>query len=97
MATRTDKLAPRILINENDIEQKKTRVWKHPTTLIFGFSPIGQTCEMVVCNNAQDITQEFGSPTTAPEKYFIDAGLKVIQNGSTAVIVPLSFGRFSSV
>lgn len=96
MAIQTDKLAPKILVNEHDIEQKKTRVWKHPTTLIFGFSPIGRTCEMVVCNHANDITKEFGYPTTAPEKYFIDAGLKVIQNGATAVMTRLPYDNAQS-
>ena len=51
MATSTDKLAPRIIINEHDLVPKEQKKLKHPITLMFGFSPIGRTCEMVVCNS----------------------------------------------
>lgn len=91
MATQTDKLAPRILINEHDIENAKNRTFKHPITLIFGFSPLGRTCEMVMCNNATEIMEEFGFPTTAAEKYFIDAGINVVQNGATALMTRLPY------
>ena len=58
MAIQTDKLAPRILVNENDIESKVAKRLNKPITLMFGFAPIGRTCEMVVCNNANDIHNE---------------------------------------
>lgn len=78
MATSTDKLAPRILVNEHDLVQRKRRQLNPPVTLLFGFSPVGRTCEMVVCNSANDIFSEFGQPSSAAEKYFIDAGLRLV-------------------
>lgn len=64
MATTTDtsKLAPRILVNENDLFQKNTSKRVHPITLVFGFSPVGKTCEMVECNTKKEILREFGFP-----------------------------------
>lgn len=55
MAISTDKLAPRILVNETDVTYKKNEARNAPVTLIFGFAPIGRTCEMVVCNTEADI------------------------------------------
>lgn len=96
MATRTDKLAPRILINENDIESKVRQRLNKPITLMFGFAPIGRTCEMVVCNNAEDILTEFGSPESAPEKYFIDSALRLVQSGATALMTRLPYDNDQS-
>lgn len=81
MATDTSKLAPRIIINEyaESPGVGNQRPWSKPTTLIFGFSPVGRTCEMVVCHSEADIINEFGYPQSHAEKYFIDAGLKVVQ------------------
>lgn len=56
MATDTSKLAPRIIINEHDITASTTIVRNNPITLLFGFSPIGRTCEPVYCNTALEIT-----------------------------------------
>lgn len=78
MATSTDKLAPRIIINENDISSPRTRQRKPPVTLIFGFAPKGRTCEMVECNSETEIMQEFGTADSAPEKYFMDAGMRMV-------------------
>ena len=91
MATQTDKLAPRIIINENDVPARSMRDVNPPVTLIFGFAPIGKTCEMVYCNNITEIRNEFGFPTTAPEKYFIDAGMRVVQQGATAIMTRLPY------
>lgn len=96
MATKTDKLAPRILINENDIESKVRQRLNKPITLMFGFAPIGRTCEMVVCNNAEDILTEFGSPESAPEKYFIDSALRLVQSGATALMTRLPYDNDQS-
>ena len=96
MATRTDKLAPRILINENDIENKARQRLNKPITLMFGFAPIGRTCEMVVCNSANDILTEFGSPESAPEKYFIDSALRLVQSGATALMTRLPYDNDQS-
>ena len=66
MATSTDKLAPRIIINEHAASSGVggERRWSKPTTLIFGFSPVGRTCEMVACHSEADIINEFGYPQT---------------------------------
>ena len=96
MATRTDKLAPRILVNENDIESKVRQRLNKPITLMFGFAPVGRTCEMVVCNNANDILTEFGSPESAPEKYFIDSALRLVQSGATALMTRLPYDNDQS-
>ena len=96
MAIQTDKLAPRILINENDIEGKARQRLNKPITLMFGFAPIGRTCEMVVCNNANDILTEFGSPESAPEKYFIDSALRLVQSGATALMTRLPYDNDQS-
>ena len=96
MATSTDKLAPRIIINENDLSASRPKGRKPPVTLIFGFAPKGRTCEMVVCNTAAQIIQEFGSPDSAPEKYFIDAGLRMVGNGATAVMTRLPYDNDQS-
>jgi hypothetical protein len=79
ISTDTSKLAPRILVNENDISRTLKQKRKQPITLIFGFSPVGRTCEMVECNNEGDIYTEFGFPRTAPEKYFIDSASRLVQ------------------
>ena len=57
----------------------KTKKRVHPITLMFGFAPVGKTCEMVECNSEADIYGEFGFPVTAPEKYFIDSASRVVQ------------------
>lgn len=90
MAT-TDKLAPRIIINENDILPRDNLGWRHPITLLFGFSPTGRTCEMVKCDTANDILQEFGFPTSAPEKYFIDSALRLVQQNATVLMTRLPY------
>lgn len=79
MAVSTHKLAPRIIINEHDLPTNYAKVRNNPVTMVFGFSPIGRTCEMVVCNTEQEIIEEFGDPRSAPEKYFIDAGLRLVR------------------
>ena len=91
MATSTDKLAPRIIINENDILPRDNLGWRHPITLLFGFSPTGRTCEMVKCDTANDILQEFGFPTSAPEKYFIDSALRLVQQNATVLMTRLPY------
>ena len=96
MAIQTDKLAPRILVNENDIESKANKRLNKPITLMFGFAPIGRTCEMVVCNNANDILTEFGSPESAPEKYFIDSALRLVGTGATALMTRLPYDNDQS-
>jgi hypothetical protein len=96
MATQTDKLAPRIIINEHDIPANQGKQLKHPITLMFGFSPVGRTCEMVVCNKQSDILQEFGSPTTAPEKFFIDSAIKVVQQNATVLMTRLPYDNQQS-
>lgn len=63
---------------------------------MFGFAPIGRTCEMVVCNNANDILTEFGSPESAPEKYFIDSALRLVQSGATALMTRLPYDNDQS-
>ena len=96
MAIQTDKLAPRILITEHDLTSKVNKRFIHPITLIFGFAPLGRQLEMVVCNNAREILDEFGQPTSAPEKYFIDAGLRVVQSGATALMTRLPYDNEQS-
>ena len=66
MAIQTNKLAPRIIINEyaETAGVGGQRPWSSPTTLIFGFSPVGKTCEMVVCHSEAEIINEFGYPQT---------------------------------
>ena len=91
MATSTDKLAPRIIINEHDISQKRRMGRKHPITLIFGFAPLGRMCEMVECNTLKDIQEEFGSPVSAPEKYFIDSAMRLVQNDATVLMTRLPY------
>lgn len=63
---------------------------------MFGFAPVGRTCEMVVCNNANDILAEFGSPESAPEKYFIDSALRLVQSGATALMTRLPYDNDQS-
>ena len=63
---------------------------------MFGFAPVGRTCEMVVCNNANDILTEFGSPESAPEKYFIDSALRLVQSGATALMTRLPYDNDQS-
>ena len=96
MATTTDKLAPRIIINENEILPPNGRTMNHPTTLMFGFAPVGRTCEMVVCNSALEIQKEFGFPVSAPEKWFVDAAMKVVENGGTALMTRLPYDNDQS-
>ena len=96
MATSTDKLAPRIIVNEHDILPGKKKKINQPVTLVFGFAPVGRTCEMVVCNNTKDISTEFGFPVSAPEKYFIDAATRVVQNGATAIMTRLPYDNEQS-
>lgn len=91
MAILTDRLAPRIIINENDIPSPEQKERKSPVTLLFGFAPIGKTLEMVVCNNSYEITKEFGSPTSAPEKYFIDAATRLVDSGATTIMTRLPY------
>ena len=91
MATSTDKLAPRIIINENDILPRNQEQMNHPITLLFGFTPIGRTCEMVKCNTTNDILQEFGFPVSAPEKYFIDSALRLVQQNATVLMTRLPY------
>ena len=96
MATSTDKLAPRIIINEHNISPDKVERMNPPITLIFGFAPVGRTCEMVVCNNVGEITQEFGSPVSAPEKYFIDSARRMVDNGATVLMTRLPYDNDQS-
>ena len=96
MATQTDKLAPRILINEHDLTSNPTRRMNPPITLIFGFAPVGRVNEMVVCNNDLDIHREFGYPQSTPEKYFIDAGLRLVRQGATALMTRLPYDNEQS-
>lgn len=96
MAISTDKLAPRIIVNEHDISQNLKRDRIQPITLIFGFAPIGKTCEMVECNYSYEITREFGTPSTAAEKYFIDAGRKVVEQGATVLMTRLPYDNDQS-
>jgi hypothetical protein len=96
MATSTDKLAPRIIINEHDNVNKRKKKRNHPITLIFGFSPMGRTCEMIECNRTSDIMTEFGTPLSAPEKYFIDAGLRLVEQGSTVLMTRLPYDNEQS-
>ena len=63
---------------------------------MFGFSPIGRTCEMVVCRNEIDVTNEFGFPESAPEKYFIDSAIRVINEGGTALMTRLPYDNDQS-
>lgn len=55
MATATNKLAPRILINENDISDTLKKKLNSPITLMFGFAPMGRINEMVVCNTPTEV------------------------------------------
>lgn len=96
MAIQTDKLAPRILVNEHDIENTANKRLNKPITLMFGFAPIGRTCEMVVCNNVNDILTEFGSPESSPEKYFIDSALRLVGTGATALMTRLPYDNDQS-
>ena len=96
MATTTDKLAPRIIINENEILPPEEKIRNHPITLMFGFAPVGRICEMVVCNSALEIQTEFGFPVSAPEKWFIDAATRVVQNGATVVMTRLPYDNDQS-
>lgn len=96
MATQTDKLASRIIVNEHDIPSPESRIRRKPVTLLFGFSPIGRTCEMVVCNTIQEITQEFGQPESAPEKYFIDSAERLVQNNATVLMTRLPYDNDQS-
>ena len=96
MATSTDKLAPRIIINENDITDKGKRPINPPVTLIFGFSPSGRTCEMVACNTSEEVLNEFGFPVSAPEKYFIDSALRLIEEGATVLMTRLPYDNDQS-
>ena len=96
MATSTDKLAPRIIVNENEINRKKGKTINPPVTLIFGFAPVGRTCEMVVCNTRTDITREFGFPVSTPEKYFIDSAFRLVDNGATVLMTRLPYDNDQS-
>ena len=96
MATSTDKLAPRIIVNEHDISPDKVERMNPPITLIFGFAPVGRTCEMVVCNTTDKITREFGSPVSAPEKYFIDSARRMVDNGATVLMTRLPYDNDQS-
>lgn len=96
MATSTDKLAPRIIVNENEINRKKEKTINPPVTLIFGFAPVGRTCEMVVCNTRTDITREFGFPLSTPEKYFIDSAFRLVDNGATVLMTRLPYDNDQS-
>lgn len=78
MALDTGRLAPKIIINENEIIDTSKPKPKPPVTLLFGFSPIGRTCELVRCDSVSDVYQEFGYPQSAPEKYFIDSAIRLI-------------------
>ena len=95
MAIDTSKLAPRIIINEHELPNPRNYAKTKPVTLIFGFAPLGKTLEMVVCNNAVDITNEFGYPSSAAEKYFIDAGMRVVNEGATALMTRLPYDNFA--
>lgn len=92
----TDKLAPRIIINENEINDPQARIMNSPVTLMFGFAPVGRICEMVVCNSTSDVSTEFGFPQTAPEKYFIDSANRLIENGATVLMTRLPYDNMQS-
>lgn len=96
MATDTSKLAPRIIVNENEIFENADRQMNPPVTLLFGFAPIGRTLEMVTCNSIDEITQEFGFPTSAPEKYFIDSAMRLVQSGATVLMTRLPYDNAQS-
>lgn len=96
MAISTDKLAPRIIVNENDITDKGIKSVNPPVTLMFGFAPVGRTLEMVVCNKSDDVTDEFGFPVSAPEKYFIDSALRLIDEGATVLMTRLPYDNDQS-
>lgn len=51
---------------------------------------------MVVCRSSSDISREFGFPVSAPEKYFIDAGMRVVDNGATALMTRLPYDNEQS-
>ena len=92
----TDKLAPRIIINENEINDPQTRIMNSPVTLVFGFAPVGKICEMVACNSTNDISNEFGFPETAAEKYFIDSAIRLVENGATVLMTRLPYDNMQS-
>ena len=93
-STSTVKSAPRIIVNEHEIFDKVKRIPKAPVTLVFGFSPIGRTNEMVVCNTVKEISDEFGFPTSSAEKWFVDAAMNVVRNGATALMTRLPYDNF---
>lgn len=90
----TDRLAPRIVLNEDELNPTPSGKLVQPVVLSMGFSPIGRTNEMVVCNTVNEIYREFGYPTSAPEKWFVDAGVRVVQNGGTALMTRLPYDNF---
>ena len=94
MEISTDKLAPRIIINENDIPATEQNERKSPITLIFGFAPVGRLLEMVVWNNSNDISREFGFPSSGPEKYFIDSATRLVETGATAIMTRLPYDNY---
>jgi hypothetical protein len=96
MAIDTSKLAPRIIINEHDLPASPANKVNPPVTLMFGFSPRGRTLEMVQCNTQLEILDEFGFPTSAPEKYFIDSALRLVQSGATVLMTRLPYDNEQS-
>ena len=92
----TDKLAPRIVIDEHDVLPRDDSRNVHPISLMFGFAPIGRTCEMVTCRTALDVTREFGQPVSAPEKFFIDSALRIVQTGATVLMTRLPYDNEQS-
>jgi hypothetical protein len=51
---------------------------------------------MVVCNTTSEISQEFGFPISAPEKYFIDSATRLVQEGSTVLMTRLPYDNDQS-
>ena len=49
---------------------------------------------MVVCNNSNDISREFGFPSSAPEKYFIDSATRLVETGATAIMTRLPYDNY---
>lgn len=92
----TSKLAPRIIVNEHEIFEKRKKSIVSPATLIFGFSPRGKTCEIVECNSAYEVYDEFGQPQSTPEKYFANSAIRLINSGATALMVRLPYDNFQS-
>lgn len=84
--------APGVTVTETDVSNYDVRDRvKPPVTLIFGYSPKGAILDPKYIYTHAQMVSEFGRPEDSLEKYFYNAGVRVLQGGGTPLMVRLPY------